>query len=254
VQGAPKFGLRAFGVPPGGAWDPIVQRALNEALSNGPNSFVLELAVFELTLAAQELVTLAWRGATVGVSVDGINVPRSSCQLHAGQVIKFGPPISGARLWVGASGGFVPRSSEPLVRGEVLKVNSSASLLEPSLDDFGYDSVSEIRVIPDRPEFGNLFKNAFIVRHDSNRVGIRLDGPKMTHQLELPSEPATPGVVQITREGLPIILGPDGPTIGGYPRAGVVISVDVPKLAQLKPGDSVRFTKVSIKAAREFSQ
>ena len=73
----------------------------------------------------------------------------------------------------------------------------------------------------------------------------------MLHVHSLQSEPAVPGVIQIPPNGLPIVLGPDGPTIGGYPKVGVVIDADLDKVGRLRPGDKVRFQAVSLEEARE---
>ncbi|HLK16608.1 MAG TPA: hypothetical protein VKT78_17510, partial [Fimbriimonadaceae bacterium] len=171
----------------------------------------------------------------------------------AGSTITFDVPLRGARKWLAASGGFKHLIGS-VKRGDVLELGEgTVPLISQALSTpnaFGAPGLY-LHVLPGRTEFDRLFKNAYRVRNDSDRVGIRLEGPRMAHALELPSEPATPGVVQITPEGLPIILGPDGPTIGGYPRAATVISADLPALAQLRPGAEIRFARSSLKAARE---
>jgi allophanate hydrolase subunit 2 len=187
---------------------------------------------------------LAWAGAAT-VSIDGLAISTVAGvqAVRAGSVVVFDAPIEGARHWVAARGGFVAGPPALLKRGDRLYLGESLPLQilhPPELDDMS-PSGSQLRAMPGRPEFRQLFKNRYVVRHDSDRAGIRLEGPRMAHDLELPSEPATPGVVQITPDGFPIILGPDGPTIGGYPRAAVVISADVSVLAQLRPGAEVCF-------------
>ena len=57
--------------------------------------------------------------------------------------------------------------------------------------------------------------------------------------------------MQITNDGKPIILGVDGQTIGGYPKVAHVISADLDMLGQLRPGDEVRFEKVTESVAEE---
>ncbi len=78
----------------------------------------------------------------------------------------------------------------------------------------------------------------------SDRVGVRLDGPPLTRRLgraELPSEPVVTGALQGPPDGRPVLLGPDRPTTGGYPVIGVVVDADLDRAAQLRPGDTVRF-------------
>lgn len=88
----------------------------------------------------------------------------------------------------------------------------------------------------------------------SNRVGVRLEGNAFPHTLSLPSEPAIPGVVQLPPNGQPIVLGPDGPTIGGYPKVAVVIDADLDRIGRLRPGDRLRFTEVTLEEARTISR
>src|SRR5207245_3761721 len=81
-------------------------------------------------------------------------------------------------------------------------------------------------------------------------MGLRLEAEPLTvPDRELVSEPVCPGTVQVTRDGQCIILGVDGQTIGGYPKIAQVITADLDKLAQLRPGDSVRFRRVSLEEA-----
>lgn len=84
-----------------------------------------------------------------------------------------------------------------------------------------------------------------------SRVGVRIEGEPIEHDEHMISEPQTLGVVQLPPAGLPIILGPDGPTIGGYPRIGVVIDADIDRVSHLQPGQSVDFKLVTLDEARE---
>ena len=91
-------------------------------------------------------------------------------------------------------------------------------------------------------------QEAFFVSQDSDRMGIRLDGPPLerSRDVDLLSEAVAPGTVQVPPSGKPILLLNDCQTIGGYPKIAHVINVDLPIAAQLCPGDRVRFSKVSI--------
>jgi antagonist of KipI len=98
------------------------------------------------------------------------------------------------------------------------------------------------------PAFQFLKSDEFLVSPDSNRMGIRLDGPRLerSEDLDLLSEAVAPGTIQVPPSGKPILLLNDCQTIGGYPKIAHVITVDLPIAAQLCPGDRVRFTEVSI--------
>jgi antagonist of KipI len=91
----------------------------------------------------------------------------------------------------------------------------------------------------------------FFVSPDSDRMGIRLDGPRLerTNDVDLLSEAVAPGTVQVPPSGKPILLLNDCQTIGGYPKIAHVITVDLPIAAQLSPGDRIRFSEVWIRDA-----
>jgi antagonist of KipI len=85
----------------------------------------------------------------------------------------------------------------------------------------------------------------FTVQAESNRMGLRLRGPaQRPPDRQLLSEPVCPGTVQVTTNGQCIVLGCDGQTIGGYPKVAQVIGADLDKLAQLRPGATIRFEQV----------
>lgn len=88
------------------------------------------------------------------------------------------------------------------------------------------------------------------VQPTSNRIGLRLGGPVLRRSIvgsaELPSEPTLPGAIQVPPQGGPIVLGPDAPVTGGYPVIAVVPSTELDRLAQLRPGDSLRFASARV--------
>lgn len=118
----------------------------------------------------------------------------------------------------------------------------------------------EVRLLPGAhagllaPESGEaLLSASFRIGRDSDRMGCRLvDGPalSMSTPLELASEAVAVGTVQLPPGGAPIVLLADGGTTGGYPRIGHVASADLGILAQLRPGDSLRFRAISLEEAR----
>lgn len=93
---------------------------------------------------------------------------------------------------------------------------------------------------------GAFFAHPYEVSPASNRMGLRLKGPLLARTPgEMVSEAVGPGAVQVANDGLPIVLGIDGQTIGGYPKVAHVIRADLDRLAQLRPGDRVRFARVT---------
>ncbi len=99
-----------------------------------------------------------------------------------------------------------------------------------------------------------LFGEAFRVSASSDRMGYRIEGPqlRLRERVEILSEGVTFGTVQLPPGGAPIVLMADGQTTGGYPRIGEVATVDLPLVAQLKPGDHVRFTPISLDDAQRL--
>lgn len=92
-----------------------------------------------------------------------------------------------------------------------------------------------------------FFSEPYRVTPQSDRMGYRLDGPKLelTEQIELISEAVAFGTVQVPAEGNPIVLLADRQTTGGYPKIAQIATVDLPLMAQTKPGDSIRFAEIS---------
>lgn len=135
------------------------------------------------------------------------------------------------------------------------------------LEDSNLSFVSEgsvqsyiIRVIPG-PEFASFTKEAvrrffeepYTIALQSDRMGYRLQGPKLEYQHgEMLSEAVGFGTIQVPADGLPIVLMADRQTTGGYPRIGQVASVDLPILAQRKPGDRIWFIPVTLERAEQL--
>jgi allophanate hydrolase len=90
---------------------------------------------------------------------------------------------------------------------------------------------------------GVFTSSAYRVSVHSDRAGIRLEGPALRHRdrADILSDGMLPGAIQVPGGGQPIVIMPDGPTTGGYPKIGVIIAADLRLLAQARPGTKVRF-------------
>jgi biotin-dependent carboxylase-like uncharacterized protein len=97
-----------------------------------------------------------------------------------------------------------------------------------------------------------LYSQEFRISADSNRVGYRLDGPRLAlaAPIELVSEAVAFGSLQLPPGGRPIALMAEHPTTGGYPRIGQIAAIDLPRLAQRRPGDPVRFREIGLDEAQ----
>lgn len=232
--GRRREGWRRYGVPPGGAFDGE-SFALAVALAGGEEDEAWELGMANVRFRALAAGMVSVVGANVAVTVDGHGRPcQAAFPVPSGAELHVGPPAVGARVYVafGAGAGAFRRLAEG-----------------PSTLSFG-----PFRVV-DGPQVErferDLLAGEYRVSAAADRVGIRLKGPAVPHEVELPSEPACPGAIQVTNAGGIVILGPDGPTIGGYPQPAVVIAADLDRLGQLRPGDSVSFQRVTLEVAHE---
>jgi antagonist of KipI len=99
-----------------------------------------------------------------------------------------------------------------------------------------------------------FFEATWKVSPDSNRMGFRLLGPALARieAVEILSEPACLGTVQVPANGMPIALMADHQTTGGYPKIAEIAAADVPRLAQLAPGGTVQFARCTLEQAREL--
>ena len=147
-------------------------------------------------------------------------------------------------------------------QGRALREGDLVSLLPASRRPSGHWGIDErilppysqeptVRVLPGSHagDYGDaLFSGRFGIAPRSDRMGIRLDGPALARRAlgDLVSSAVAPGTVQVPPDGHPIVLMADAQTLGGYPRAAHVLGVDIPLLAQLAPGDGVRFIESSL--------
>jgi antagonist of KipI len=120
-----------------------------------------------------------------------------------------------------------------------------------------YSAAPTVRVVlgAQAGEFGDEWLKAeFKVTPQSDRMGMRLAGPALVRARggDLLSSAVAPGTVQVPPDGQPIVLMADAQTIGGYPQLAHAISVDLPLLAQLRPGDTVRFHVVALGDAHQL--
>jgi KipI family sensor histidine kinase inhibitor len=277
VQDPGRAGRRRLGVPPAGAWDlPALARA-NAAVGNPPGAAGLECTLQGPTLRFVRAVRVAVAGADLGATLERADlgtwdVPEGQAVLaRPGNVLRLGGALRGCRAYVALAGGVaVPaalgsRSTDlsagfgglagrALRAGDRLRVGAVAANGRPGARPRAPADGPELRVVlgPQADAFRDdavraLLGSDFTVRAESDRVGCRLGGPVLVHRgaREIVSDGMLPGCIQVPPDGQPIVMGPDGPTTGGYPKIAVVIGADVPRLAQLAPGDTVRFRAVT---------
>lgn len=280
VQDLGRFAYQHMGVPVSGSLDTFASSLANQLVGNPRDSAVLEITLSGPTLEVLAEVDVAVTGADMGMRLNGINVPLwRSFRVAPGDVIEMGWARAGCRSYLGVTGGvLVPmvmgsRSTyvsgriggvegRPLKAGDTLQADIGPLLGESRrLPWFpNYPSAVTLRAIPGPQEecFGRtmelFFSAEFVVGAQANRMGYRLQGPILERDPGAPksivSEPSMPGNVQVPADGQPIILLVEQ-TIGGYAKIATVITPDLFRIAQAKPGDAVRFSRVSLEEAHE---
>ena len=254
---------RHLGVPLGGAADRCALVLGNALVGNAPDAVALEITLSGPTLEALQPTACVLFGAPFLSTIDGRPIaPGTTFTLEPGDVLRVGGTLSGVRGCLCVAGGFdAPEvlgshsALEPLRAGDELLCR--ASRIEPRSLPFVSLLGKEGRTLrvfdgPQRDWFSDdsFFAQDYEVTPASNRMGIRLKGTPLARRPgELISEAVAPGAVQVTNDGLPVVLGVDGQTIGGYPKIAHVIRVDLDLLAQLRPGDRVHFVRVTAEKA-----
>jgi 5-oxoprolinase (ATP-hydrolysing) subunit C len=273
IVDAGRLTTRGLGIPVGGPADRMSLALGNALIGNSPFTSALEITLTGPTLLAEADVGLCVFGSPFRIDRDGEPVePNFTFTLGNGQTLHVGGTPTGCRAYLCVPGGFrgpevlgSRTGLEPVKADDVLACEPShlpgrglsagpwQQVSEPVGLALRFGDLGPLRVLPG-PQ-ADWFDDAFFshtyrVTPASNRMGVRLDGPTLElPKRELVSEPVAPGAIQITNDGRPIVLGVDGQTIGGYPKIAHVVAADLDRVGQLRPGDEVRFVRVSEKEA-----
>ncbi|MDK9710619.1 biotin-dependent carboxyltransferase family protein [Acidaminobacter sp.] len=285
VQDLGRYGYQQFGVPVAGAMDQFAAAAANLLVGNDRSDAVLEMMMLgpELKIGFKGCVALT--GADLGPKINGSPVAMwQTLEVQAGDVLSFGGLKSGLRGYLAVAGGIdTPlvmnsRSTytkaalggfegRALKAGDQVPVGSAeaerpAAMLAIPAELVPVYSVSKtVRIVlgPQNDAFTNAGLQTFLdsvytVTNECDRMGYRLEGPSIEHVKggDIISDGIAFGAVQVPGHGKPIIMMADRQTTGGYTKIAGVISVDLPLLAQSKPGDQIRFKRVSLEEAHEL--
>ena len=273
VQDLGRVGQRSAGVPLSGAMDAFATRVANLLVGNAENAAVLELTLLGPEI---EFLTDGWIALT-GAEFAGC-VAWQPVAVRAGQRIKFGAATKGCRGYLALAGGIevapvlgsrstYGRAGLGGWQGRALRVGDVLPM-GAAIREVAERWSIDLRIRPDYSatpsvsvvlgaqagEFCDTWlKTEFRVTPQSDRMGMRLAGTALARTVgaDLLSSAVAPGTVQVPSDGQPIVLLADAQTIGGYPQLAHVILVDLPLLAQLRPGDAMRFQVVSLEEAHE---
>jgi antagonist of KipI len=281
VQDLGRYGYGPLGVSPSGAADPIALRIGNALVGNPESAAALEMTLLGGTFMFPDGAMIALSGSDVDAAIDGAPVPMwTACTIAPGQTLKTGPFRSGARCYLAVQGGISVElllgsasthiltglggfQGRALRRGDVLEIGPSAgipkSIQIDVLERVRPRKVLRTTLAPQTEWFSNaslqrFYENPYVVTDDSNRMGLRLEGPALEtpHSGQMISEGVSLGAIQVPAGGKPIILFVEQQTTGGYPKVANIISADLASVGQLRPRDEVRFQLVTPETAREL--
>ncbi|HEX7157263.1 MAG TPA: biotin-dependent carboxyltransferase family protein [Burkholderiaceae bacterium] len=290
IQDAGRWGSQQLGVSASGPMDEVSHRIANLLVGNPPAAATLEVTLLGPVLGFDVDAVVAVVGGTPNVRLDGSPVPAArTLQVTSGEVLTVKDLARGARCYIAVAGGIVvpevlgscathARSrlggllGRPLRSGDVLQVGRAAAAAgRPWAARAAHWSVSSyelarlhspdpIRVLRGRHEArfpagvrDAFYQERFLITTQSDRMGFRLragSAALASHTAAI-SEGVSFGTVQLPPDGHPIVLMADRQPTGGYPCIANVITADLPRLAQCRPGESISFEQVTLERAYE---
>ncbi|PXV53248.1 antagonist of KipI [Dyella jiangningensis] len=286
LQDGGRSGYAHLGLGRAGVMDEPAWRLANALVGNDANEAALEITLAGPTLRLQRDAVVALTGGIIDARADGQPLPPwTTCFLPAGTPLRLGGMRHGCRSYLAIRGGFAvapvlgsrstdlhartgPLDGRALQAGDVIDTGNAehapwfrsrrtVQALRWGLDpqpwlDYARAPLALLRGhhydALDVPSQRALFTQRFAVSKDSNRTGCRMDGAplQLSHPLELISEATLPGTLQLPPSGQPILLLAEAPVTGGYPRIGQLAVVDLPRIAQRRPGDAVCFETIAM--------
>jgi biotin-dependent carboxylase-like uncharacterized protein len=284
VQDSGRSGFRKYGVPASGAMDTFSMMAANSLAGNHPGTPLLEATISGPVIRFISACTFAVTGAPCRVTLNGSPVSQwKSIRAGRNAVLETGITTAGARIYIAFAGGlslspvmgscstylkgsFGGINGRELRKGDLIVVGKAATILRrnrafplsiiPSYsDEVTLDIMPGIHYSTLGKEWeAYMTGKIFTVSTRSDRMGLRLipegDPPKKSAG-NIISCAIHYGAIQVPGDGNPVIMGADSQTIGGYPQFANVISADLDKVGQLRPGNRVIFNPVSYERAVE---
>ncbi|WP_377807032.1 biotin-dependent carboxyltransferase family protein [Azospirillum sp. A29] len=274
IQDRGRVGYQRYGVSVAGAADPLLHAAANALVGNRPGEGAVEFTLAGDSVTVEGGPVRIAVAADADLTVDGDPVPGwTSLRLTDGQTLRIGTLRSGMRGYWAVEGGFALqpvlgsvathiRSRMGGMDGGALKAGDRLPLALDHAADRGERCLDpsllparggRLRVMlgPQQDYFTAAGIEAFLeedyaLSHEADRMGCRLDGPVIEHArgFNITSDGIPLGAVQVPGTGRPIVLLADRQTTGGYPKIACVVGPDVAALAQMRPGERLRFAAV----------
>jgi biotin-dependent carboxylase-like uncharacterized protein len=262
VQDLGRPGFAHLGVSASGAADALALRAGNRLAGNPDGAPALEMTLTGGAFRFERDAVAVLAGSDFGMEC------WRPFRIRAGDTLRLGPSRTGARGYLCVRGGIdVPLvlgsasthvvsglGGRPLRPGDTLAIGPEPQ--RPPLwrgVRLDADRLAPLRITrgPHAAWFRRTLDGlTYHVREESNRMGLRLKGPRFLQHGEMLTEGATLGAIQIPPSGEPIVLFVEHQTTGGYPIIANLISADLWKAGQLRPRDPVRFETVTLERAR----
>jgi biotin-dependent carboxylase-like uncharacterized protein len=266
LQDAGRSGWLRYGVPGAGAVDREAMRAANRLLGNRPDAPVLEILLQGAKLKLLEDTWIALAGANSCFALPAW----TAREFKAGELIELAAKAEGLFAYLAVPGGFAGdrwfgsvsvdlrnglgqaiKPGDKLSSKQKIPKISTEGIARRLLfeEQRGGDGAQQTFQLLPGPQFEAFSKSAremlvksdWLVSHQFDRTGYRLEGPKLKVPASIPSEPVLPGSFQVPGSGLPIVTMVDGPTVGGYPKIAVLRETDRDRLAQCAPGTQLTF-------------
>jgi KipI family sensor histidine kinase inhibitor len=284
VQDLGRRGWRRLGVPASGAMDTGALRAANAALGNPPIAAGLEFTFPGPRLRVVAETEIAVAGADLAAALNGAEIAHATAiRVRPGDRLSFERPRSGQWMYLSVAGGIdVPlvlgsRSTfargglggiagGPVRAGAVLGAGAASLGRRTSPAPGAGPRVASPSAAPFRVVLGPqaeaftaeahaaLLGRPHEVTVQRDRSGVRLRGTPVAHRAaaDILSDGVLPGAIQVPADGGPVVILADGPTTGGYAKIASVVSVDHDRLAQVRPGETIRFEAVTVARAHEW--
>ena len=280
IQDHGRIGYQSYGVPVSGVMDKKSAALANELVGNPSDAPVIEITLLGPKIEIEGECQIAITGADLSPKINNQTIPLyTTVTVKNGDMLSFGAIKNGCRAYLAIGGEWqlskwlnsysaVPYAGKEatpksvIEKGQQLTIKTSKRGIKKSIPKSEqpiYNNSQRIRVLPG-PEFEEFspytiayfFSRGYKLTNDSNRMGYRLDGNLIDFKpkREVISSGIIPGTIQITSSGQPVILMADAQTVGGYYRIANVISADMDKLAQLKPGEEVWFSLIRLAEIR----
>jgi len=288
VQDEGRYGYMDFGISVSGAMDALAMHTANILVGNKRDEAVIEMTMQGLEAVFDSSAIIAITGANMHPQINGSPVPMyEAVRVAAGDTLTLGYAQSGLRAYLAfykglylkktlgsystnikaGIGGYMGRA---LKAGDLLFFNTTEPCLAniekykaplQARHPYFSGNCATVRVVLGLQSdyftsegINTFFTSEYKLTNDSDRMGIKLVGaPIAAHTgVDIVSDGMPEGGIQIPSSGMPIIMAADRQTTGGYAKIGAVISRDMPIIAQCKPGDSIRFEKISIRAAQRL--